>query len=108
MENKIKEIQEYFMNKIISWDFENIENIFQNTLSIKIDSRYFTFWCSDLSFCQDSDFWNKNFMDLEIWKENLKKIKNIFEEKWILQNKLDYQKEKDLQEFERIKKLYTL
>ena len=109
MQDKIKEIQDYFKNKIIAWDFEHIKNDFEYNISIKIDSKYFiTFWCSEFNFWQDSDFWNKNFMDLEISKDELEKIENMFKEKWILQTKINEIKEKDLKEFERLKKLYKL
>ena len=107
MENKIKEIQEYFKDKIIAWDFKYI--IKDDEISILIDDKYnfyfFVKWWAVFEFPAFASV--EHFMHLSFSHEEQTQIWKIFE-KIILENKSESEKEKDLKEFERIKKLYKL
>lgn len=109
MQNKIKEIQEYFKDKIIAGDFQHKLGSNKNEIIILIDDKYkfnlFINWW--IAFQCPTWEINDHFMDLEFTKPEEEQIGAIFE-KILNQNFTEIQKEKDLKEFERIKKLYNL
>ena len=107
MENKIKTIQVYFKDQIMAWNFTY--SIEKDDILLVIDTKYkFSFYVINwLAF--QSVFWTpeEQFMYLEISPKEEYKFWEIFIE-LIIKNKWIEQKEKDLKEFERIKKLYNL
>ena len=107
MENKIKQIQQYFKDQIFAWNFTYlVEN---KQVKILIDWEY--------NFCFSTLWWvafqsifgtpEEHFMDLQFSQEESEQIWAIFD-KILFDSKLIEQKEKDLKEYERIKNLYNL
>ena len=93
MQDKIKEIQDYFKNKIISWDFKY--TLSKDEINILIDSQYrFNFLVNTISVQIPTWKQEENFMDLEFTQEETKIFWEIFE--------------KIKKEFARIKRLYNL
>lgn len=106
MQEKIKEIQDYFKNKIIAWDFKY--NLLKDEINIIIDSKYrFNFLINTISIQMPTWEQEENFMDLEFTQEETKIFWEIFE-KIKQENLSKSEKEKDLKEFNRIWKLYNL
>lgn len=106
MQNKIKEIQDYFKNKIIAWEFKY--TLWKNEINILINEKYrFNFLVDIVSMQMPTWKQEENFMDLDFSQEETKIFWEIFE-KIKLENQSKDEKEKDLKEFARIKKLYNL
>ena len=108
MENKIKEIQLYFTGKLLLWNFEYIKTELWWLIKICIDKKYFFtlninwIWASQMA---DWDS-NSQFMNLELSLDTQILLQKKFLEKFDFLKEV--QKEKDLKEFDRIRKLYKL
>ena len=90
IENKINEIQEYFKDKIIAGDFQHKLSSNKNKIIILIDDNFVNWWVA----FQCPTWEINNHCIFRINKRRIKKFIKI--------------QEKDLKEFERIKKLYNL
>lgn len=107
IENKIKEIQEYFKEKILKWEFEILETDLTRSIVLQIDEKYvFTFWFNEeLETCsQNVDIFYKNYIDLEIdfW-ENRKYFQN-FKNFWYIKKSMDLEKKQKFEQYEKLKK----
>ncbi|KAA6348462.1 hypothetical protein EZS27_004062 [termite gut metagenome] len=109
MEEKIKEVQEYFINKILNGEFEvNIEKSDEYALVIEIDEKYeFSIWAENDINSRQQYTTSKypNFMQLGEFSDELKEVtdKHVVEYR---SNHLNRLKEKEIRELElRLKKL---
>jgi len=104
MEQKIKEVQEYFISKILNEEFI-VGNISEYTTELIIDEKYcFPIWmCNDpinrKPYMQDG----RCFMDLQITDKQAVKINSILEERYSKYSKEVLLKEKRKQ-LARLKK----
>ena len=80
MEDKIKEIQRYFIDKIIKGEFE-IKNHSLYLWKIEVEEKPFVFWISNgkESFRQYNEFNEVNFIQLDLTEEE----RNLIYEKHI-------------------------
>lgn len=85
MKSKIKEVQNYFSDKILNGDFEVI-SANKNTLNFSIDGYEFTYWVSNNGPDYLEQWWNtrqsSNFILLpEYEDQERKKVWEIFKER---------------------------
>jgi hypothetical protein len=66
MENKIKEVQQYFLDKIVAGDYEVKSSLHPNYVEIQIDGQYnYTIWIgSGVKFVS---IWNTGFIALPLF-----------------------------------------
>lgn len=70
MQNKIKEVQDYFKNKILTGDFE-ITEIENYSMVLKVDKIYeFVFWTGNVDIPESRKQYEFNFMDLDLTEED--------------------------------------
>ena len=103
MKTKIKEVQEYFKNKLISGDFK-IDEVDQYVLKVTIDDEYkFSLWIGNWQFnttrLYDGYY---NFIMFDLTEEEGIKLKNIIspEVESFWKNVLIERKRKELAELE--------
>jgi hypothetical protein len=105
IENKIKEIQEYFKEKILKWEFELRVN--GATLTILVDWDYvFTFyikyWSETIE--QWTDIWDDNSFLLNLSKKEGKELYKYFLKKWLIDKIfVERQKKQKLEQYEKLK-----
>lgn len=103
MEEKIKEVQEYFINKIVKHDYE-IKDFNEYTCTISIDQKYcFTLWIANDFYIHQYRSNGDNCFVLREFKQKEKdRIANYLRK--VIGNKLEEkEKEKKLAEYERLK-----
>ena len=103
MKEKIKEVQQYFANKILNGDY-NIRNISQYTIRIVIDNEYnFTLWVANdgLNFGTYESV--MNFMNIQFNEEDkirgYEKCNPMYRK--FLKTELIEQKRKELEQLEK-------
>ena len=106
IEQKIKEIQKYFIDKILNQDFEfNSKDFSLNQIILIIDKYYkfeFHFDFQEKRAYQIGWHFRDNFFELETSKEQEEEIYKIFQSEidWFLEK----EKAKKLAEYEKLKK----
>lgn len=103
MKNKIKEVHDYFKNKVISGDYEVINNKY-HTMQILIDSEYpFSLWMANKGYSFGVYSGESNTMELKFEKEEAEKaykVADIIHAKY-KRNVLLAIKKRELEELER-------
>lgn len=85
MQDKIKEIQDYFKNKIIAWEFKYTLSKRQDEINILIDDKYrFNFLADSIGYQIPTWEQEENFMDLNLSQEETKIFWKIFEKLTII------------------------
>ena len=100
----IKEVQNYFTEKLIKGEYE-IEKLKRHTVHLIIDGYNFTFWIANglLSFRQYSELDESNFIDLDLRPIDAKDILEVLTPK-MEEVKNGELREEKLREFNRLKK----
>lgn len=96
IEKKIQEVQDYFKEKILKWEFELEAN--QNTFTLVIEWKYyFTFYVKHWieSIEQWCEIWDKNTFLLNLSRKEESKFYKQFLEKWVIEDFYQKQKTKD-------------
>ena len=106
IENKIKEIQEYFKEKILKWEFE-VDNA-HITITLKVDWKYFfTFHFQDYNsrVSQWSDIWDENSFKLNLSEEEEKQIYKKLLDSSVIQQAIEtVWRENKMRQYEKLKK----
>ena len=103
MEAKIKEVQEYFKNKLLSSEFE-VAKIQECTIDLLVDSNYlFVIWTGNLDIPTTTQNYSNtlSFMDLEFTKDESIQLSKLMRP-IVLKYKKDVLIEEKKQELEKL------
>lgn len=103
IENKIKEIQEYFKEKILKWEFEFVTEDYYST--ILVDWKYkFTFRFYDNKISMERDVWDQNFFIINLSEEEEKKFYETLKNIWYVERLEEEKRNEKMKQYEKLKK----
>lgn len=106
IEKKIQEVQEYFKEKILKWEFEiHKANI---TITLKVDWKYFfTFHFQNYRNRVDQwiDIWDQNSFKLNLSEKEEEELYEKFSKNWIITQAINtVERENKIQQYEKLKR----